>query len=536
MRTADHPIELDDGEDAYDPATAGQDLIQGGDNVDDDEEVYGPGSAFQDVGTSNSSKAAKKQRVGVMASAPGTASNDPQFSDDDDSPRNAPIRSKNQGGFTDELAMLSEQIAAERAGSGALTEGGAASASTKQLMDKVAEGFQNLPNDISSILFGAAAAGKDSSTNTSTKQKIDPRTGKPIPQKAPPAPPPKSTLGSMSGAELLAMAGSNLPPPPAQHSKTESKAGKGLPNRPPPSAGPFSSPPAAWRGEGGGGGPPQGPPPGYTSGGPGSGPSQSQQPGPWMKGFEPPPPPSIRNSTGTPPVRTHQESGPIRTSGPIWTHDPWGRDGAKGGRDGGGGYRDMDFRESSSAGGDKHGVDPWQRGSGDRDRDYRNSSSQGYRTTRDSRDSRDRQRRDSGGRRDSDRDRRDSSDRDRRDSDRRDGRSRRDSGGGDRSRDRSRERGGRDSMGRDRGLRRRSRSRSRSPRRDRDSRRNEHDRSGQQRDRDFRSLTRDSKSPPPRRVSDDRGSTSKGGGSGAKSGSPAPPPEQTAAAAGSSTP
>ena len=42
------------------------------------------------------------------------------------------------------------------------------------------------------------------------------RTGKPIPQKAPPAPPPKSTLGSMSDAELLAMAGSNLPPPPAQ--------------------------------------------------------------------------------------------------------------------------------------------------------------------------------------------------------------------------------------------------------------------------------------------------------------------------------
>ena len=31
MKTADHPIELDDGEeeDAYDPATAGQDLIQG---------------------------------------------------------------------------------------------------------------------------------------------------------------------------------------------------------------------------------------------------------------------------------------------------------------------------------------------------------------------------------------------------------------------------------------------------------------------------------------------------------------------------
>ena len=28
-KTADHPIELDDGEDAYDPATAGQDLIQG---------------------------------------------------------------------------------------------------------------------------------------------------------------------------------------------------------------------------------------------------------------------------------------------------------------------------------------------------------------------------------------------------------------------------------------------------------------------------------------------------------------------------
>ena len=80
-----------------------------------------------------------------------------------------------------------------------------------------------------------------------------------------------------------------------QHSKTESKAGKGLPNRPPPSAGPFSSPPPAWRGEVGGGGPPQGPPPGYTSRGPGSGPSQSQQPGPWMKGFEPPPPPSIRN-------------------------------------------------------------------------------------------------------------------------------------------------------------------------------------------------------------------------------------------------
>ena len=80
----------------------------------------------------------------------------------------------------------------------------------------------------------------------------------------------------------------------------------------------------------------------------------------------------IACSTETPPVRTHQESGPVRTSGPIRTHDPWGRDGAKGGREGGGGYRDMDFRESSSAGGDKHGVDPWQRGSGDRDRDYRN--------------------------------------------------------------------------------------------------------------------------------------------------------------------
>ena len=64
--------------------------------MDDDEEVYDPESAFQDVGTSNSSKAAKKQRVDIMASAPGTASNDPQFSDDDDSPRNAPIRSKNQ--------------------------------------------------------------------------------------------------------------------------------------------------------------------------------------------------------------------------------------------------------------------------------------------------------------------------------------------------------------------------------------------------------------------------------------------------------
>ena len=66
----------------------------GGDNVDDGEEDYDPESAFQDVGTSKT----KKQRVDIVDSAAGTSSanNDPQFSDDEESPRNAPIRSKNQ--------------------------------------------------------------------------------------------------------------------------------------------------------------------------------------------------------------------------------------------------------------------------------------------------------------------------------------------------------------------------------------------------------------------------------------------------------
>ena len=210
-------------EQEYDPASAGKDLVE---DEEDEEEVYDPERAFPDE---KPAPVKKKIRVEIVDK------NEPQFSDDDNekdkSSGGGPITSSG-GGFTEQLAKLTKEIEEQKAEIQNLRQAEPSSN---------IPGFQNLPTGIASILFGGDSA--------------------------PPSTQPKSSLSSMSDAELLAKAAAQAPEAPPQAPQYPPMMPNNQYGQPPPQAPPHEE----WSQQ------------------------QDYQPDPWMRGYEPQPQPDWRD-------------------------------------------------------------------------------------------------------------------------------------------------------------------------------------------------------------------------------------------------